>query len=717
MVGMQTAQRPEEETPIARQDFPDAAPQQLSAEKTPLASLVHHCEAVEHDRPLEEVERVFREKHVDYLAILRGDRVSGICARVRLGALLGSRYGFALYSRSHAINAQVDHPLVFSTTDSVRYVLGRSLARDAADFHEDVALVSDTHQFLGLISVDALAQLQSKLVAEQMEQLRRQGEVLQRQNIDLFHVGHAKRQAQGLYEGLFETNALGVALLGSEGAVQAHNRRLAELLNLNGDHIAVPSLNGWMDEKDRLRFRRMLASHGMPDSGSGSTVQEFTFHVAERGPRLFHVTTGWIQETSQVCAFLDDITEQRALEQNVIRQEKQRLLDTLVGGIAHELNNKLVPVFGFAEILGEKADSESSQMAKMIHKSAGEAADIIRQLLQLSKPDSGVPRRFDLGGLVEESLLMTKFQIRESGSDLRLNLASDEVFVMADPAKIKQVVINLVLNALQAMSEVAEPVLTVSVSKGAAGAVLTVSDNGCGITPENMGRIFDPFFTTKGPDRGTGLGLSISYSVVRQFHGEISVQSQAGAGATFTVTLPEAPAQAPATPLPAKSAAPAIGRVTRALVVDDEEVVRLLLQHLLRSSFGSQVDLAPNGAEALALTRKNAYDLVISDIRMPVMAGTELYLRLREVNPTLARHFVFITGHPGSKSLQDEISSWDVPVLAKPFTSATLADVCAPLLKDRIETAARTLEPPGVISQAVPREAGGSTPWQGRESA
>jgi len=145
--------------------------------------------------------------------------------------------------------------------------------------------------------------------------------------------------------------------------------------------------------------------------------------------------------------------------------------------------------------------------------------------------------------------------------------------------------------------------------------------------------------------------------------------------------------------------------------------VRLLLQHLLRSSFGSQVDLAPNGAEALALTRKNAYDLVISDIRMPVMAGTELYLRLREVNPTLARHFVFITGHPGSKSLQDEISSWDVPVLAKPFTSATLADVCAPLLKDRIETAVRTLEPPGVNSQAAPREAGGSAPWQGRESA
>ena len=277
---------------------------------------------------------------------------------------------------------------------------------------------------------------------------------------------------------------------------------------------------------------------------------------------------------------------------------------------------------------------------------------------------------------------MTKFQIRESRSELRVRLPTGGVFVLADPAKMKQVVINLILNALQAMEETKEPVLTVTVSRTASSAVMTIADNGSRISPEYLGRIFDPFFTTKGPDRGTGLGLSICYSVIRQFHGEITVESQLGAGATFTVSLPEVAKEekAHAVPSALPPVAESIGRATRVLVVDDEDVVRLLLQEMLRSLFGCQVDLAPNGAEALALVERHSYDLIISDIRMPVMAGTELYQRLRDSHPELLQRFVFITGHPGSQSMQDEIAQWDVPVLAKPFTSRKLSQVCRPLL-------------------------------------
>lgn len=539
---------PVEDPSDVRQEFPDAAPFLLSAEKTSLESMVHHAESVEHDRPLEEVEKIFREKRVDFLAILRDGRIAGICARVRLGALLGSRYGFALYSRMPAIHAQVEHPLVYSISDPVRQVLGSALARQAAEFHEDVALVGDANQYLGLIPVDALARLQSRLVCEQMEQLRNQGEALRRQNLDLFQAGHAKQQAQSLYQGLFDSNALGVALLGSQGAVQAHNRKLAELLNLGADDLSIPSLQGWLDEKDRGRLQSLISAMGDCSASNGTHPQEFTFHIAGRGPRLFRITTGWIQETGQICAFLDDVTEQRTLELNVIRQEKQRVLDTLVGGIAHELNNKLMPIFGYAEVLGDSSDPESSQMARIIKQSAGEAADIIRQLLQLSKPDSGTPTRFDLGTVVEQTLVMLKFQIRESRTELRLHLAPEEIFVFADSAKIRQVIINLVLNAIYAMGDVAKPTLTVAVAKMATGAALVIADNGCGIAAEHIGRIFDPFFTTKGPDRGTGLGLSISSSVIRQFHGEITVESQPGAGAIFTVTLPRATGSPPRRP-------------------------------------------------------------------------------------------------------------------------------------------------------------------------
>lgn len=645
-----------------------------------LESIVHHRESVDSGRPLEEVDRIFREKQVDYLAILRGDRVVGICARVRLGALLGSRYGFALYSKAPAIQAQVDHPLVFSTVDPVRHVLARSLAREAAEFHEDVVLVNESHQFLGLVSVDALARLQSRLVGEQMEELRRQSETLQRQNVDLFQAGHAQRQAQGLYQCLFESNALGVALLGSHGMVQAHNRRLIEMLNLSDGPIAITCLTGWMEENERLRFEAMVGEHGQDFFPATSPSQEFSFNIPGRGRRVFHITTGWIRETGQVCAFLDDITEQRSLELGALRQEKQGLLDTLIGGIAHELNNKLMPVFGFAEVLGDSGDSESSKMALIIKQSAREAADIIRQLLQISKPDTGQPRRFDLCALVEESLLVTKFQIRESRCALKTRLIDRDAFVLADPAKIKQVILNLVLNAIDAMEGVSEPVLTVAVSCTASSVTLIVEDNGCGISAENINRIFDPFFTTKDPDRGTGLGLSICFSVVRQFNGEIEVHSQKGAGAAFTVRFPLAHGDGRVEPELFQKATPLVGRPTRILVVDDEEVVRLLLQQQLRASFGSHVDLAPNGADALALINTYSYDLVISDIRMAVMTGTELYLRLRESFPSLASRFVFITGHPGNKSLQDEISNWKVPVLAKPFSSSDLSGICGPLL-------------------------------------
>ena len=672
-IGFDDREPPQTQDPLA---------QSLSVEGTQLPSLVHHCIAVDHDCHLEDVERIFRESQVDYIGILRGRTVVGICARVKLGALLGSRFGFALYGKADAILAQVDHPLVFSVGDPIRVILTRALARRGAEFHEDIALVSETHEFLGLISVDALAQLQSRLVGEQMEQLRTQSEILQRQHVDLFQAGHAQRQAQGLYQCLFDSNALGVALLGSHGAVQAHNRRLAELLNLGEGYIGIPFLTGWLNEADGQRFQTMIETYGRDGLPTSCPSQEFTFNVSGVGPRIFHITTGWIRETGQVCAFVDDITEQRALEMGAIRQEKQRLLDTLIGGIAHELNNKLMPVFGFAEILGDVGDTEASKMALIIKQSAREAADIIKQVLQLSKPDTGLPRAFDLCALVEESLLMTKFQLRDARIVLSKNLETKGVYVLADPAKVRQVIINLILNALDAMEGVREPRLEVSVFSSVSTALLVVRDNGCGISREHQKRIFDPFFTTKAPDRGTGLGLSICYSVVRQFNGEIAVESQLGVGTAFTVTLPSAAKEERSQPDLFTGAVVSLGRPTRVLVVDDEEVVRLLIQRLIRSSFGSRVDLAANGADAAALANSYPYDLVISDIRMPVMTGTELYLRLRESNPALAGHFVFTTGHPGSKSLQEEIGNWKVPILSKPFSSSELTSICGPILMD-----------------------------------
>jgi CheY-like chemotaxis protein len=198
--------------------------------------------------------------------------------------------------------------------------------------------------------------------------------------------------------------------------------------------------------------------------------------------------------------------------------------------------------------------------------------------------------------------------------------------------------------------------------------------------------VFDPFFTTKDPDKGTGLGLSITQSLVRQHDGDITAESVPGQGARLTVSLPldatpEQPLLLDEPAGPAAAAAPAAVSRARVLIVEDEEIVRILLQEVLRRQGVGRITLAFNGAEGLAALAVADYDLVLSDIRMPVMNGTELYLRARESRPDLARRFVFVTGYPGGTLLEKEIAGWGVPLLCKPFTPESLGDICRPFLE------------------------------------
>jgi signal transduction histidine kinase len=652
----------------------------LAAEHTSLRSLVHHSGWVPSHAPLEGVLKTFTDSGVDFLALVSEGTVSGVCSRLQLGTLLGSRFGFALYSRSPAHTAQVEHPLVFAETTPVREVLDRALARRGDEFHEDVVLVDAGHALLGLIPVDALARLQSKLVADQVAELRRQ-------HLGLFTAQHALRQSHGLYLGLFENHALGVALLDGHGRVHEHNRRLAELLKVGPEEWARFSLADGMAESERADFLTLL--HAQAGGGCAPVTREVTLAIAGVGARRFRCSLGWIRETGQICACFDDITEQRAIERHLLRQEKQTLLDTLVGGIAHELNNKLTPVQGFSELIALGADPQMRQFADLITRSVDEAAGIIRQLLQLSKPTPGAEamQTIDLRTVADEALSMLRFEVREARCTVRRVFAAEPVWVRADPAQIKQVLINLALNALQATGRSARASLEVRVATEGRFSRVTVSDNGVGIPPENLGRIFDPFFTTKGPDRGTGLGLSVCFSIVRQHGGEISVESAPGAGASFTVSLPaDAPAlQAlflpEATEPETGARAETAPRGQRVLVVDDELVVRRLIQEVLVAQFGCEIDAVQSGLEALECLARTPYTLVISDIRMPDMNGTELFLWLREAQPAMARRFIFVTGHAGDQALEGEIAQWGAPVLAKPFTLAKLAEACAPYLR------------------------------------
>jgi two-component system NtrC family sensor kinase len=259
------------------------------------------------------------------------------------------------------------------------------------------------------------------------------------------------------------------------------------------------------------------------------------------------------------------------------------------------------------------------------------------------------------------------------------------VNVLADGSQLKQVLMNLVINALHATAAVKDPILEVAVNRRDNSVWITVRDNGTGIPEEILGRIFDPFFTTKSPNKGSGLGLSICSSIARKYGGDISVESEPGKGASFTVSFPAAAENTPTAKMPKGPSAHPLresrlaGR--RVLVVEDEEVLRKLLQEVVRSHFGCSVDAATCGTEGLALAARGGYDLIISDIRMPEMDGLELYLRLREVQPALAKRFLLVSGHSGDKQIEEEIQRWSIPLVAKPFTMTRLAGACLPFLR------------------------------------
>ncbi len=670
------------DSPVA--EFGNAPPASAPAAATvALASLVHHRWSVNAGETLEVVQRTFQTHRVEYMAVEKEGRVIGMCARGQIGFIMSARFGFAIYSQNPISSVMVERPLRITVGSSVLTLLDEALSRTGDDFQQDVVLVDGHGRLVGLVKVETLAQLQSRMVGEQVRELRRHHEVLRRQNLALFRATHAARQSQGVYTGLFENHALGVALLDANGNILEHNQRLSELLSCDHESVALVSLVPWLKEPDRPRLLTLLDAHVR--GAAQAATHEFVIEVAERGERTFRCSTGWIRETGQICACLDDVTEQRALERQALQLEKQNLLDTLVAGVAHELNNKLTPVLGFSELLRTETEGRAGEYVTHITKSVDEAARIIRQLLELSNPTSHISQLLDLRSVIDETLVMLKFHLREAGCAVQTRLPAVPVCVAGDGAQLKQVLMNLAINALHAMEGRDAPVLTFTVRSAGERAEIVVADNGCGIPAENLQRIFDPFFTTKGPKLGTGLGLSICFSIIRQHGGEIRVRSTPGEGAQFTVSLPAQVGAPRRTMTDAGTTwSPAAARFQpgqRVLVIEDEVVVRRLMHEVLSTQFGCRVDLAEDGDEALALLRRNEYALVLTDVKMPHVSGLELHARIRRENPDLARRVVFVSGQPADHDLLTKLDEWQVPLVAKPFTIARLTEACRPFLQ------------------------------------
>ncbi|MDZ7781102.1 MAG: two-component regulator propeller domain-containing protein [Gemmatimonadota bacterium] len=383
--------------------------------------------------------------------------------------------------------------------------------------------------------------------------------------------------------------------------------------------------------------------------------------------------------------------ELRRREEELREAQKMEAVGRLAGGVAHDFNNLLTAILGRAHFLADHvSDTEAREDLEEIQRSAERAANLTQQLLMFSRRQVVQPQVLDLNTLIQEVERMLRRLVREDVT-FETRLDPELVPVRIDPGSMEQILVNLVVNAQDAMPE--GGVLRIETSNDAdTHAVVTVSDTGEGMTAETLEHVFDPFYTTKPVGKGTGLGLSTVYGIVQQARGEVRVDSRPGDGTTFRIYLPrvpdeDAPAVEATDTLPAESHATADGNGTDAgsrpshtiLLVEDDDAVRPLMARVLERA-GYAVIEASSGSEALEITAgpNRSIDLIVSDVVMPGMSGRELSDAVREHCPDAA--VLLVSGHHEDEVLRKGINEQEVAFLRKPFDTRDLVQAVRTVL-------------------------------------
>jgi nitrogen-specific signal transduction histidine kinase len=382
-----------------------------------------------------------------------------------------------------------------------------------------------------------------------------------------------------------------------------------------------------------------------------------------------------------------DVTERKRVEEQLRRAERMQAAGQLAGGVAHEVNNMMTGVIGFGSFLlrGLPPDDPRRADVEEIMKAGNRAADVTRQLLAFTRQQFRRPEVLELNPVIAGLERMLRRSLNDD-HELVLRLGGDVGRIRMDRGQLEQVLVNLVLNARDAIAgagricietsrtlidgESARRHELVTIPTGPY-VMLAVSDTGSGMSSDVQARMFEPFFTTKPVGQGTGLGLSTVYGIVKQSDGFIWAYSEAGLGTTFKIYLPEA-VKLPLLPPVAEGDGVLRGGAETILVVEDEEMVRALAARSLREQ-GYRVVEARTSGEALAYVQENpdGVDLVLSDVVMPAMGGRELSQRLARVAPTLP--VLFMSGYTGEDVIQRGLLDAGAPFEQKPFSPESLA--------------------------------------------
>jgi PAS domain S-box-containing protein len=381
--------------------------------------------------------------------------------------------------------------------------------------------------------------------------------------------------------------------------------------------------------------------------------------------------------TFRIDALVRDVSERKKLEDQsrdlynqLLQAEKLAALGQTISGVAHELNNPLATILTWAERLSQRRlDDATRRGVETILSESERAAKIVRNLLTFARKRQSTRTMVDLNHVLRDTLALRSYEQRVTNITVIDALASGLPHVFADPHQIQQVLLNLIINAEQAMlSANGRGTLVVRTWHEVETdvVVLEVNDDGPGVAPEVQPRIFDPFFTTKDVGKGTGLGLTVAYAIVQEHGGRIRLESSEGRGASFFVEFPIAAGRVrEAVPPPAAIELDSLAG-KRVLVVEDEPALAAAVADALTDA-GFVVDRAGDGEEALARVAERPYDLVVCDLKMPRLDGRAFYRAIAATAPELATRVIFVTGDvvaaDAARFLEETGCRW----LAKPF--------------------------------------------------
>jgi signal transduction histidine kinase len=480
------------------------------------------------------------------------------------------------------------------------------------------------------------------------------------------------RRSKDEWETAFNALAEGIAVVGPGDTILRSNRALAALAERPESELVGRSFT------ETLLGAADAVTQLIESSHQGERTTPVVVRL-ERTGRVLRITAApFAERAGRVVLLVEDVTEQRIMEAQLIQNDKMASIGQLVSGVAHELNNPLTSIAGLTELLLERElhPDVPREHLRVIHDQADRAGRIVRNLLTFAR--KGVPEKtpVDLNDVAARTALLIVYEMQLHGVELEEALSAEPVVVLGDRHELQQVLLNLITNAVQAVSGLppgAQRKITITTAREEGQAILRVRDTGPGVAPQHASSLFTPFFTTKAAGQGTGLGLSLSYGLVKAHDGELSYEPPPEGGAEFRVALPLH--DAPAEPLEPAPPPPRMGR--RVLVVDADPAVHRLVNALL-SPEGIEVETARAGEQGLRLAGEKAYDLIIADARATAGA-TELFVHALAAAVPSSMDRLVVT-YTGQAEPADLLPDRPVPHARKPFNLRDLHALASQIL-------------------------------------